>query len=60
MYINIILLQDSGGKKGFKSSFWQENKKRARQVEVRMHASDLFSRLVVIYVGHVILHHPES
>ena len=56
----IILLQDSGGKKGFKSSFWQENKKRARQVEVRIHASDLFSRLVIIYVRHVILHHPES
>lgn len=32
-YYKCVLPQDSGGKKG-KSSFWQENKKRAKQIEV--------------------------
>ena len=68
VYKCIILLQDSGGKKGFKSSFWQENKKRARQVEVHMHApawcltfQPLFTNILFShFVWHVILHHPES
>ena len=29
-----LILQDSGGKKGFRSSLWQENKKREKQIQV--------------------------